>query len=213
MMHALTIRLPEQYRRRGPDFPAIAFFQGEGQFANQCRPVQADPDSGDPFERSLAASRPHAQLRMLEDDIGGAFALIWLTEAEYAAGPTVPPVDVRRAGEHGNDDEGPNAWDDPMPMTAVWLGIRNDPNAGLAPSTSENSGYRQRYNPETRGWHGWAENLYGRCHLGGTTFYVQAMPQGLTPFYLELEEFGGLNLGGGNAQIDLDSDTFDWACG
>lgn len=213
MMHVLTVLLPEEYRCRGPEFPAIAFFQGEGQFANEDDPVRADPDSDDPFVRSLAATRPHPQLRPLSDLIGGAFALIWLTEAEYSAGPIAPPVDVRRDGEHSDEDEGPNAWDEVVPMTTLWLGIRDDPNGGRAPNTSGDNGYREPFNARTNRWHEWAEGLEYRCHLGGTTFCVQAMPQGLTPFYLELEEFGGLNFGGGTAQIDLVSDTFDWACG
>ena len=48
----------------------------------------------------------------------------------------------------------------------------------------------------------------------GTAFPAQGMPDGLTPTYLELGEISGLNLGGGGTlQIDLSSDTFDWACG
>lgn len=40
----------------------------------------------------------------------------------------------------------------------------------------------------------------------------QGMPEGLTPYVFELEDgVGGLDLGGGNAQIDLDSDVFDRA--
>lgn len=38
------------------------------------------------------------------------------------------------------------------------------------------------------------------------------MPDCLTPYYLELEDFAGLNFGTGAAQLDLESDTFDWAC-
>lgn len=58
------------------------------------------------------------------------------------------------------------------------------------------------------------EPLFALSHLGGTAFPVQAMPAGLTPWYLEFEEISGLNFGGGgSAQIDLESNTFDWACG
>ncbi len=52
----------------------------------------------------------------------------------------------------------------------------------------------------------------GLSNLGGTAFPVQAMPEGLTPYYLEIDEIAGLNFGSGSCQIDLESDTFDWAC-
>ena len=68
--------------------------------------------------------------------------------------------------------------------------------------------------PRTEDWAltGWAEDLHLRSHLGGTSFPVQTLVEGFTPFYLELEELPGMNFGGGNAQIDLESDAFDWAC-
>lgn len=60
----------------------------------------------------------------------------------------------------------------------------------------------------------WALALEGRDgHLGGTAFPYHALPEGLTPYYLEFWEFGGLNFGGGSAQLDLESEVFDWACG
>lgn len=211
MVHVLTLRLPEEYRRRGPQLPAIAFFQGDGPNVDHGNPVVADPESSDPFVRGLAAARRHPQLRLMEDVIGGAFALIWLTEEEFGAGPTSSP-DGRRDGENGNGNQGTNARDDKYPVTPVWLGTRDDPNAGLVPSASGDTGYQDRYDPAGGHWYAWAETLWGRCHLGGTTFCYQAIPAGLTPFYLELTEFGGLNFGTGNAQIDLDSDVFDWAC-
>ena len=40
------------------------------------------------------------------------------------------------------------------------------------------------------------------------------MPQGLSAYYLEIEEMGVLEFGDcGSAQIDLDNNVFDWACG
>ncbi|WP_067562185.1 hypothetical protein [Nocardia acidivorans] len=59
-----------------------------------------------------------------------------------------------------------------------------------------------------RGLAALAAQLEGRSHLGGTTFCVQNTPEDLTPCYLETEEFGG-----GDVQLDLISDTVDWACG
>ena len=75
------------------------------------------------------------------------------------------------------------------------------------------NGYEDPYDPDTRDDKPWAEPLYGRCHLGGTVFCVQNMPEGLTAWYIEFEEMDVMNFGGGNAQLDLESNTFDWACG
>jgi len=58
----------------------------------------------------------------------------------------------------------------------------------------------------------WARDLAMRSHLGGTSFPVQTLQPGFTPWYLELEELPGMNLGSGSAQIDLESESFDWAC-
>lgn len=206
MFHAVTLRLPLEYQRRGPGFPGIAFFQGEGQFAEQSLPT----GPGDPFFEDLAAAHEHPTQQLLTDIIDGRFALLWLTEEELAAGPTAPPRDVRRPGEHGPDDEGPNAWDESAPTIALWLLERPDPQAGLAPNRDGEGGYKEGY-AEPIG--DWEDPIYGRDHLGGTAFPVQALPDGLTPYYLELNELPGLNFGGGNAQIDLESGVFDWACG
>lgn len=210
MFHAVTLRLPVEYQRNGPGLPGIAFFQGEGQFAEE-----SSPDPSDPFVLDVAAASPHPQLNRRTDIIGGQFALIWLTEAELAGGPTRPPADSRRPGEHLADDEGPNAWDTQQPTAAVWLTARTDPNAGIAPvelpDPDADTDYEGLFTADWQ-FKPWAAPLAGRCHLGGTTFPVQGLPEDLTPYYLELEELPGLNFGGGNAQLDLESETFDWAC-
>ena len=55
--------------------------------------------------------------------------------------------------------------------------------------------------------------LSGRNHLGGTMFPSQWTPR-FSPTYLEFEQhFGGFNFGGGNAQLDLETMTLQWACG
>ncbi|MFE3546984.1 hypothetical protein ACFXK0_28815 [Nocardia sp. NPDC059177] len=214
MMHAFTLRLPADYQRRGPGFPAIAFFQGEGQFADAEDPVVPDASADDPLARELVGTRLHPQLRILHDEIGGAFALIWLTEAEFAAGPVAPPADIRPPGSPVASDEGCNAWDDVHPTVGIWLAERTgDPNIGVPPVEYETDTRYQDPLTEDSGWNPWAEPLFGRCHLGGTAFPVQALPEGLTAYYLEIEEIAGMNFGGGNAQLDLESGIFDWACG
>ena len=137
MFHAITLLLPEEYQRRGPDLPAIAFFQGEGQFA---RPRErrggvagALDRLRDPFEADLARAVDHPRLLRRQDIIDGQFALLWLTRQEFDAGPSAPPPDTRRPGEHLPDDEGPNAWDELAPTRRVWLFDRVDPNVGKHP--------------------------------------------------------------------------------
>ncbi|WP_051275049.1 hypothetical protein [Cellulomonas sp. URHD0024] len=210
MFHAITLLLPEDFQRRGPHYPAVAFFQGEGQFAASRTAADAD----DPFEVDLARSTPHAQLRRREDVIDGQFALVWLTQEEFDAGPSAPPPDPRRPGEHVATDEGPNAWDTLEPTRTVWLRERPDPNAGLPPvdafGADGSPGYVSPFD-EQFAVLPWAQDL-PTSHLGGTAFPVQGLAEGFTAYYLELEELPGLNFGSGIAQIDLESDAFDWAC-
>lgn len=209
MFHGITLLLPPELRRRGPELPAVALFQGEGQFA---KPRGTDaPD--DPFVADLENAVEHPHLARRVDLIGGQFALVWLTQAEYDAGPTAPPADPRRPGEHRPDDEGPNAWDTPAPTRRVWLLDRPDPNAGHAPvdalDADEIPGYVVPFDEDCY-LLPWAAAL-APSHLGGTSFQAQSVPEGFTPHYLELDELPGLNFGGGSALIDLESDAFDWA--
>ncbi|HHU68422.1 hypothetical protein, partial [Corynebacterium sp.] len=74
------------------------------------------------------------------------------------------------------------------------------------------SGYRQPEYGQEDEWSHWCDAHEARFHFGGTAFPIQAVPEGLGPRYLEIEEFGPLNFGRGNAQIDLENDVFDWAC-
>jgi hypothetical protein len=215
MMHVITLWLPADFQRQGPQYPGIAFFAGEGQFAPDA--VTADATSDDAFLRDLAEAVEHPGLRRRRDIIGGEFALVWLTAEELAPGPTAPRDDLRQDGAWADESEGTNAWDNVEPTTDVWLVPRVDPNTGIAPVETDDepasNGYTDPFDEDYE-FLPWAEALEGLCHLGGTAFPVQAMPEGLTPWYLELEEIAGVNFGGdGNAQIDLESDTFDWACG
>ena len=218
MMHVLSLWLPEHFQRRGPQFPGLAVFAGEGQFADDTKLPVPSIESPDPFLRDLAAAKVHPGLLRRRDLIDGEFAILWLTHAELVTGPTAPRPDLRAEGEHVDESEGTNAWDNVEPTVDVWLIPRVDPNAGKAPVElwGDEVGADGYLSPSAagNGLAAWAEPLFALSHLGGTAFPVQAMPAGLTPWYLELEEISGLNFGGGgNAQIDLESDTFDWACG
>ncbi len=211
MFHVITLWLPPEYRRRGPAYPGISFFQGEGD-AVVPMDANATPPGADPFLRDVAAAVDHPMLQRCVDIIDGQFALIWLTEAELARGPVEPPADTRSGADHEGSDEGPNAWDIREPTVDVWLLERNDPQAGLAPNTRGVGGYREPYHLKPTP--AWVDEVRARDHLGGTAFPVQALPEGLTPYYLEIAEVPGANFGGdGSAQIDLESGVFDWACG
>jgi hypothetical protein len=92
----------------------------------------------------------------------------------------------------------------------------NDPNVGKPPRDmnlhgSELGEYIAPYSKAAEPFD--LQLLAGRNHFGGTMFPNQWTPK-FSPTYLEFEEhFGGFNFGGGNAQLDLATMTFDWACG
>jgi hypothetical protein len=214
MMHALTLRLPVEYQVRGPGLPGVAFFAGDGQFA-VARDLTQAPAA---FRADVEASASNPDEQLFTDVIGANWALVWLSEEQLASGPAFRPADPRAPGEWPAQDEDRNAWDFHAPTVPIWLAERADPNTGVTPTdyaTSEaGSPYEQALGYDDGSTKPWAEPLLGLSHLGGTTFHVQALPEGLTPFYLELEQFDDLDFGGdGNCQIDLVSGVFDWACG
>ncbi|MGC5536292.1 hypothetical protein [Streptomyces sp. SR-10] len=223
MIHVITLELPEDYRRKGEDLVAISFFQADDHVADAIDGVAGllegtaptAEQAADPFLAAVAATAAarHPQQRDLEDLIGGAHALLWLTAEEFAAPRIDPPADIRPAGLGDQYSRGQNAWDDSTPETTVWLGERtDDPNTGIAPSEDGEGGYVDAWSSEDEQLQEFWSSIHGISHLGGTIMPCQGMPEGLTPYVFELEDgVGGFNLGGGNAQIDLESDVFDWA--
>ncbi|MCX4507730.1 hypothetical protein ACH4E9_35845 [Streptomyces anulatus] len=223
MIHVITLELPEDYRRKGEDLVAISFFEADDHVADDIDGVAellkgtapTAEQAADPFLAAVAATAAarHPQQRDLEDLIGGAHALLWLTAEEFAAPRIDPPADIRPAGLGDKYSRGQNAWDDSTPETTVWLGERTgDPNTGIAPSEGGEGGYVAAWSSEDEQLQEFWSSIHGISHLGGTIMPCQGMPGGLTPYVFELEDgVGGLNLGGGNAQIDLESDVFDWA--
>lgn len=94
-----------------------------------------------------------------------------------------------------------------------------DPNAGISPTEHEDTDYQSIYSfyknedgsskCETHQWH--SEHLPN--HLGGTMAPVQSIPDSMTPYYIEFEEyFGGYNFGTGNAWLDFKNMKFDFSC-
>ncbi|PWD51968.1 hypothetical protein C8046_16280 [Serinibacter arcticus] len=212
MMHALTLWLPAEFQRAGSEHPGLAYFASSGE-SMPTEQVQADPGSDDPFLADLARAEDHPMLRRRTDVLDAEHALVWLTADELARGPRAPAPDVRRPGEHRHDSQ-LNAWDDAGRHRRIWLAPRADPNGGLAPRESWERSSEDGY-VSPRDEHSqlveWARSLHLVSHLGGTSFPVNELPTGLTPWYLELEEIGLLNFGSGNAQIDLESGAFGWS--
>ncbi|RPK82202.1 hypothetical protein [Streptomyces sp. ADI98-10] len=223
MTHVITLGLPEDYRRKGADLVAIAFFHADDHVADGVEGVAellagtppTAEQAADPFLAEVAATAAarHPRQRDLEDLIGGAHALIWLTAEEFAAPRIGPPADIRPAGLGDRYRRGQNAWDDSAPEITVWIGDRpGDPNTGIAPAAGGVGGYVEAWSSDDEELSAFWSSEEGVSHLGGTVMPCQRLPEGLTPYVFELEDgVGGLNLGGGNAQIDLESGVFDWA--
>jgi hypothetical protein len=100
---------------------------------------------------------------------------------------------------------------------AIGVSLREgDPNVGKAPRDqhlhqNDMGDYVAPFSPASEPFD--LKRLFGRNHFGGTMFPEQWTPK-YSPTYLEFEEhFGGFNFGGGNAQLDLETMAFEWACG
>lgn len=225
MFHVLTIRVPQEYRQKSDEFVALSFFQG-----------YADQDKPNPLIHLLSYEMiPHPQFTELTDIIDGKFGFIWLTEEEFSAGPLYPGegYDVSLERNHSNDgitdwedgdsisnyipvNDGPNAWEDEDGISnyvPAWVVERDDPQGGKRPNEYDEDGYISGMTDDSDWYDELYDKLYSYSHFGGTCFPTQSTPE-LTPFYLELEEYPGMNLGGdGNLQLDLKTNVFDWACG
>lgn len=222
MNHGFTLRLPQDFRRQGPELVAISFFQaggGEAESEDERVPALFEgeeltaADLAEPFLASLLHYRDHKHPRQwdFKDILDVDHAVIWHTAAEFAGPPAEVPVDLRPAGQ---EDDADSPWDPASPVERerheLYLVERlDDPNTGKAPDDAD---WIDPFRPHPV--HGdLLERLYGPDHLGGTLFPEQHMPKGLTPYVLEFEQLGPLNFGGGRAQLDLQSQVFDWACG
>ena len=218
MIHLFTTAVPEEYRSR-PDWVGLSVFQADDHVADSVPGVKeafGEPStqlSSDPFFAALQVYRtkPHPREHYLEDIIGGGFAVLWLNEAELNGDRSEPPPDTRTVQKKGFD--GLNAWDDRVAEAEFRLVEREgDPNLGVQPvdlPDEDDEFVDVVSKPEHRAFF---ERVHGRCHFGGTPLPVQAMPA-ISPYFVEFEEIGGANFGGGNCQICLKTMTLDWACG
>jgi uncharacterized protein (TIGR02996 family) len=202
MRHILSLRVPEAYRpKRKKQHAAIAFFQEQ------------------PSERAAPPTpkkRRRTRWEHFEDCTARGYALLWLTEDEWARSPCEPPV-------AGRDAE------------PIWLVPVRDPNAHRAPIAAAelgtsldelgvhvaNGGYVPRELLEdlarlpqgTKAAMREFPRWDGEPHVGGTSYAYQHVPRWLSARYIELDHGdGGIELGGGNGQLDLETSRFDFTC-
>ena len=248
LQHGFTLRLPEQYQVRGPGYPAISFFATAPDNLSvpdwtQLDPaIITDPAYSEPAnldERAFweAAQSRHPTTHWMKDVIGYWYALLFLTEEEFAGPQTTPPATITNSiNRHvtaplwlskgsmvGFFGDAPVTIDDtlitPRPGLSSNLAVRwspraADPNAGVASGAPD---YVKPYELDLTGeaalnvrYHEWSED-HAFNHIGGTMRPAQQIPD-MSPFYIGFEEdFGGYNFGGGNAQLDFRALKFDWA--
>ncbi|UWP85356.1 hypothetical protein [Dactylosporangium fulvum] len=210
MVHCFTLRLPEAYRRRGPDLVAVAVFQWADElcFTEPLPEVQAvlagrradvaQPDH--PFWAELGRSRRHTQLQLADDGVASLFAMVWLDETELSGPrvtrPTAAPelADGEVDAVHLRERYGM--------FGPVWLVRRDDPNAGIAPVSFPEAGNAYVEIPDR--W-----DVFHAEHLGGTNMCPDGVREGLSPWYIEVSRLGGISHGGDqDLALDLDARAF-----
>jgi len=212
LMHGFTLKLPPGYRVHGPEVVALSFFAtpAEGNDGG------AGPDAV--AADALDGADAHPRLHRMRDILDYAYAVILLTEAEYAGPSCRPPRDPALASGAPapawlRDGSAP-AYEafggrarfqdvaDPFPIHRPLRATERaeDPNAGLAPEEDYSdeptaSGYASfLYNAAGPGEpvdfqeHEWARGFASSCHVGGTMMPCQAIPDDFSPFYVEFEE-------------------------
>lgn len=253
LMHGFTLKLPDDYRVHGPEIVALSFFslapdQNDGgpESVDGISEQVVSPAEQPPVDVHLlpfwqAGRASHPRLHRMEDILGGAYAVILLTEAEFQ-GPACPPPQlpannpllaqttmprwlVMGSGafycmgnglQKGDFLYLPEGLDQRCLLR--WTSRPNDPNAGKEPSEFVDTGYQLPYywendviDSDNYREHTWVQGHQSN-HIGGTMQPVQGIPD-MSPYYVEFGEcFGGYNFGGGNAQLDFRDMKFDWAC-
>lgn len=161
------------------------------------------------------AIAPHA----LRDQVP---APAWLTVGAAAAFWGYDSVDEPPMEQgHYQTQLGEQPRRDPAYHRALaWTARRNDPNAGHAPleSPGEDDAYQREFyweggvfTRESYRERDWAQGHLPN-HIGGTMRPVQAIEDGISPFYVEFEEYlGGYNFGSGNGWLDFQNMRFDWS--
>ena len=187
MAHLATLLVPAEYRAAGPDRVAISVFQ-----------------ANDHVRRRIEGAPTHeGDAIVLEDGIGGSYALLWHDANTFARGP------------------GCDAPEGVHPEAPRFLRLRariGDPNVGkVIPDWDDDPGdYVTPYSDQ-----GQAlaldrlsfPNSRILAHFGGTSFACENFAGGFGPVYLALEgDFGGAKFGGGNAVLDLAQQRIEFGC-
>lgn len=223
MAHLFTVRVPEQYRCAGDDLAGLSVFQADDHVADEVEgaadviaggaPPAHEPEAA-AFWSALGAYAKgrHPRERYREDEIGGGWAWIWLTEAELAA-PACPLPDPATKEPDQTDDDCIDAWRHDRPARPLRLRARaDDPNVGKRYDEwgKKGSGYIDMHSEEGERL-GLRERFFERCHFGGTATVVNGGDFG--PFFLGFgEALGDPNLGGGGfANLDLAAEEIDWS--
>lgn len=166
---------------------------------------------------SRYANHRHPQEIYFKDIIGGGWALIWLTKEEFEGETTaLPNKEDCIYPDYEIEEWGSTCFVKDQPAKFVQQTVRNnDPNIGKSLNEWPDEDDEDAYSPmfSEKGEALMLDRFHAKTHFGGTANPIQAMPE-FSPFYIEFEEeFGDANMGGGNGQIDLLNDEFDWACG
>lgn len=227
MAHLFTILVPEPYRVKSQELIAISLFQADDHVEDTVDGVEelinnlTEVDNADAkafwSSLSLYANNRHHQEIYLEDIIGGGWALIWLTKEEFEGEFTeLPEKEDSVYPSYEINEWSSNCFVKDEPAKFMQQMVRtDDPNIGKMldewPDEEDENAYIPMFSEKGQSLN--LDKYHGKNHFGGTANPVQGEPE-YSPFYFEFEEeLGGANMGGGNGQIDLLNDEFDWACG
>lgn len=234
--HRFTVKVPREYRVKGDEFIAVSVFFGSDEPYQQYRkkyqgveqvfanPTLSPEQEKSPFWQGLLAyiQNPHPMERRMKDILGQSWALIWLTKEEFQAPLSDFPSHASSLypgfsiEEMNKDEIGTNCFSDYDDPHYIRMSIRKgDVNVGRSMEEFEDIDDPNHYIPifSEEGKKFQLNQYFGSNHIGGTANPYQGYPE-FSPFYIEFEEeMGGMNMGGGNGQIDLLHDMVDWACG
>lgn len=244
LRHAFTVRVPEEYRTRGPHRTAISVFVDDQLMELEALPpdivsaLRGGPAPVVPgLQDLLAHAAVYTEERVDMVDPGGVmWSLIWLDEAAFNGPLTRPPnltanpllasktppqwltEPYRVTFDYNRLYDG---WDQEILVDREHLDMalpltlyprKDDPNVGKPPrdrlEDCLKSGYVEAHtvlDPPVP-W----RRIRGMTHFGGTAFPVQPDMVPMSAQYIEMETgFAGLQLGDGNARIDLANPVVD----
>lgn len=223
LAHLFTVRVPAQYRCAGADLVGLSVFEADDHVAETVAGAAdtvagGEPPAHDPraaaFWSALTAyaSDRHPRERFREDEIGGGWAWIWLTEAELNA-PSCPLPDPATQLPDYTGQYRMGAWQHDRPPLPLRVRARtDDPNAGKRYDEWGKAapGYIEMFSEEGERL-GLKDRFLDRCHFGGTATALNGGDFG--PFFLGFDEtLGDPNLaGGGTAHLDLAADEIEWS--